>query len=62
MRYLSLGYSDFFGDENVLVGNNADKEARLELNILRREVGNLMCLTEKQVGNLKRITHAKEVN
>lgn len=54
MRYLSLRYSDFFGRENVPDGKDPAEEVRLDLDILRREVRNLVRLTVRQVGSLKR--------
>lgn len=54
MRYVSLRYSDFFGSENVPPGKNVDEPVRLDLDVLRREVRNLMRLTQRQVGNVKR--------
>lgn len=54
MRYLTLRYSDFFGSENVPVGKDPAEEVRLDLDILRREVRNLVRLTVRQVGSLKR--------
>lgn len=54
MRFLSLRYSDFFGSENVPDGKDPAEEVRLDLDILRREVRNLVRLTVRQVGSLKR--------
>lgn len=54
MRFLSLRYSDFFGSENVPDGKDPAEEVLLDLDILRREVRNLVRLTVRQVGSLKR--------
>lgn len=54
IRYLSLRYSDFFGSENVPEVKDPAEEVRLDLDILRREVRNLVRLTVRQVGSLKR--------
>lgn len=54
MRYLSLRYSDFFGSENVPAGKDPAEEVRLDLDILRREVRNLVRLTVRQASSVKR--------
>lgn len=55
MHCLALGYSDFFGTENVPDGEDPNEEDCLDLAILRLEVRNLMRTTEQQVGCVKLI-------
>lgn len=54
MSHNSLRFSDFFGSENIPEGRDAGEEVPIDPDVLRPEVRNLMRLTEKQIGSLKR--------